>query len=69
MADNFKPDSSIKKFLTEISSSHLISIVNGMCNTNFTTKATNLLDILDDSMIALKTGLPLEQVQQLRAKL
>jgi len=29
--------------------------------------AQNLLDILDDATISLKTGLPLEEVQKLRA--
>ncbi len=35
MSDNFKPDSSIKKFLKEISSSALIKIINGIFGTNY----------------------------------
>lgn len=35
LSDNFKPDSSIKKFLKEISSKELIKIINAILETNY----------------------------------
>lgn len=67
-ADKFSEELEIMEYLNKTST----QIYGDQCKAEGEARsklaiAKNLLDILDNGMIALKTGLPLEQIEQLRA--